>query len=481
MAKNSIATAYVQIIPTTDGVKSELTSQLGAAGDEAGKKAGGKFGAIFKKAIAAAGIGMALKSALDEGAALQQSLGGVETLFKGSADKVIANAERAYKTAGLSANEYMESVTSFSASLLQSLAGDTDKAAVAADSALQDMSDNANKFGTDMQSIQNAYQGFAKQNYTMLDNLKLGYGGTKEEMQRLLADAQKLSGQKYDISNLNDVYSAIHVIQTELGVTGTTAKEAASTFTGSFAAMKASAQNLLANLALGEDIMPSLEALTDTAGTFLLDNLLPMVFNIVTQIPEKLPDFVLKITDKLAGQSPKLVDAVFKLVLAVIKNAPKMVLSFVNLGGQLVAGLFKGIGDKAGWLFDQIKQFAGKVLDKIKGVFGIHSPSREMAWMGEMLNRGLAKGIEGNIGIVENAMDDIANVTLRDINPVAYGEINIAAANNADVIGAINRVGNMLNGLGIYLDGDSLVGGIQTRVDNALGQNARSAKRLSMA
>ena len=174
MAKQSIATAYVQIIPTTDGIKNELDSQLGGASETAGKSAGGKFGAIFKKAIVAAGIGMALKSAINEGAALQQSLGGVETLFKDSADKVIANAQNAYKTAGLSANEYMETVTSFSASLLQSLGGDTNAAANVADTALQDMSDNANKFGTDMQSIQDAYQGFAKQNYTMLDNLKLG-------------------------------------------------------------------------------------------------------------------------------------------------------------------------------------------------------------------------------------------------------------------------------------------------------------------
>lgn len=165
----------------------------------------------------------------------------------GYASVVKANADAAFKTAGLSANEYMSQVTSFSASLLSSLGGDTAKAAEVADMAMIDMADNANKFGTDMESIQNAYQGFAKQNYTMLDNLKLGYGGTQEEMQRLLQDASKISGVKYDISNLSDVYSAIHVIQNELGVTGTTAKEAGQTFSGSFSAMKAAAKNVLGN------------------------------------------------------------------------------------------------------------------------------------------------------------------------------------------------------------------------------------------
>ena len=181
--------------------------------------------AVVGKAISS--IKTAFSTAISEGANLQQSLGGIETLFKGSADKVKKYADEAYKTSGLSANAYMENVTSFSASLLQSVGGDTEKAADVANMAMIDMSDNANKMGTNMQDIQNAYQGFAKQNYTMLDNLKLGYGGTKEEMQRLLSDAEKLTGVKYDISNLSDVYNAIHAIQENLDITGTTAKEAA--------------------------------------------------------------------------------------------------------------------------------------------------------------------------------------------------------------------------------------------------------------
>ena len=174
----------------------------------------------------------------------EQLVGGVETLFKGSADTVQEYAANAYKTSGLSANDYMETATSFAASLLQSLGGDTEKAAQVTEMAINDMSDNANKMGTDMSAIQYAYQGFAKQNYTMLDNLKLGYGGTKKEMERLLADATKISGVKYDISNLNDVYQAIHVIQENLGITGTTALEAATTIQGSAAMMKAAWQNM---------------------------------------------------------------------------------------------------------------------------------------------------------------------------------------------------------------------------------------------
>ena len=259
--------------------------------------------ATLKKVIVAAGIGKAFKATLDEGAALQQSLGGIETLFKGSADKVKGYANEAYKTTGLSANAYMENVTGFSASLLQSLGGDTNKAAETANMAMIDMSDNANKMGTSMESIQMAYQGFAKQNYTMLDNLKLGYGGTKQEMQRLLADAEKLTGVKYDINNLSEVYNAIHAIQENLDITGTTAKEAASTFTGSFQAMKASAQNVLGKLALGENILPSLNALLETTSTFLFNNFLPMVGNIFSGLGLVLTEGISQIASQLFGDA----------------------------------------------------------------------------------------------------------------------------------------------------------------------------------
>ena len=281
--------AYVQIIPSAKGISGMIQKEMGgevaSAGVSAGESLGSKMMGAVSKVITAAGIGKAIGASINEGAALQQSLGGIETLFKGSADKVKGFANEAYKTTGLSANAYMENVTGFSASLLQSLGGDTDKAAETANMAMIDMSDNANKMGTSMESIQLAYQGFAKQNYTMLDNLKLGYGGTKQEMQRLLSDAEKLTGVKYDMNNLSDVYSAIHAIQENLDITGTTAREAATTFTGSFESMKAAAQNVLGKLSLGEDIQPALQALMETTSTFLFGNLIPMIGNILKQIP----------------------------------------------------------------------------------------------------------------------------------------------------------------------------------------------------
>lgn len=285
----SIAKAYVQIIPSAEGIKGKLSNVFNGEMPSAGQNAGGIFGSNLvgkiKGLIAAAGIGKLLSDSIMAGADMEQSLGGIETLFKDSADTVIKNAEQAYKNAGMSANEYMETVTSFSASLLQSLGNDTEAAANAADTALRDMSDNANKMGTSMEAIQNAYQGFAKQNYTMLDNLKLGYGGTKTEMERLLADAHKLTGVKYDINNLADVYAAIHEIQKEMGIMDATADEAAGTLSGSFTSMKAAFSDFMANLALGRDIEASLEALTDTAFTFLVNNLLPAVGRVLKGLP----------------------------------------------------------------------------------------------------------------------------------------------------------------------------------------------------
>lgn len=289
--------AYVQIVPSAKGISGAIGDELDPEATAAGESAGSKMSLGIKATLmaGAAAIGAAATKAIGasitEGAALQQSLGGVETIFKKSAGRVKKYADVAYKTAGMSANSYMENVTSFSASLLQSLGGNTGKAAKVANMAMIDMSDNANKFGSNMGDIQNAYQGFAKQNYTMLDNLKLGYGGTKEEMQRLLKDATKLTGVKYDINNLSDVYKAIHAIQKNLDITGTTAKEASSTFSGSFDSMKAAAQNLLGKLALGQDIQPSLEALGETTYNFFVNNFLPMIGNILKGIPTLIGGF----------------------------------------------------------------------------------------------------------------------------------------------------------------------------------------------
>ncbi|WP_250859646.1 hypothetical protein [Enterococcus faecalis] len=298
--------------------------------------------AVVGKAISS--IKTAFSTAISEGANLQQSLGGIETLFKGSADKVKKYADEAYKTSGLSANAYMENVTSFSASLLQSVGGDTEKAADVANMAMIDMSDNANKMGTNMQDIQNAYQGFAKQNYTMLDNLKLGYGGTKEEMQRLLSDAEKLTGVKYDISNLSDVYNAIHAIQENLDITGTTAKEATETLSGSFAAMKASLSNVLGKMALGQDIQPSLNQLAETTATFLFGNFIPMIGNILKALPRAIVTFVKASIPHVKAAFAELLDSIGdkfpifdKLFELISKNA-----QIIKFLGSVIVGAIAG-------------------------------------------------------------------------------------------------------------------------------------------
>ena len=322
---SNLGKAYVQVIPSAKGIKGQLSNIFGSEGNSAGTSFGTSLIGKVKGLIAAAGIGKALGDSLFAGANLQQSLGGIETLFKDSADIVIKNADQAYRTAGMSANRYMETVTGFSASLLQGLSGDTEKAAAVADMALTDMADNANKMGTSMELIQNAYQGFAKQNYTMLDNLKLGYGGTKTEMERLLADAQKLTGVKYDISNLSDVYEAIHVIQEEMGITGTTALESAATFTGSLASMKAAFSDLLANLATGRDIGASLQAVSDTVFTFVQGNLLPMMGSIVSTLPELFIGAFDLIGEKLAVTIPGMAGIFENLETVVISLTAAMV------------------------------------------------------------------------------------------------------------------------------------------------------------
>ena len=255
-------------------------------------------------------------------------------------DTVMQNAANAYKTAGMSANEYMENVTSFSASLISSLDGDTEAAARAADQAIIDMSDNANKMGSNITDIQNAYQGFAKQNYTMLDNLKLGYGGTKEEMERLLADAEELSGVEYDISNLNDVYEAIHVVQTEMGITGTTAREAAETIEGSANAMKASWQNLLTGIA---DENADLNGLINN----FIDSLLTYADNIMPVIQTAIGGITTLIT--------RLVHQLLPQVLTIISDELP---NFLNAGAELLVTLITGI-------VSAMPRLTGAILDAI--------------------------------------------------------------------------------------------------------------------
>lgn len=349
-----IAKAYVQIVPSAKNIKGGIEQAMGNEADEAGSSIGSRLAGGIKAAVIAASIGKAISSSIMEGSELQQSIGGIETLFKDSADKMKDYASQAYMTAGISANDYMQQSTSFAASLLSSLGGNTKKAAESANQAIIDMADNSNKMGTSLEMIQNAYQGFAKQNYTMLDNLKLGYGGTKTEMERLLADAQELTGVKYDISNLSDVYSAIHVIQEELGITGTTAKEASETFSGSFMAMKASLSNFLGNLSLGEDIGPSLEALKTTTSTFLFNNLLPMVGNIVMQIPtifsslvpelaSKGMDMLVSFSQGFASGFPTLLSTALSSIQTFASYLAAQAPIIINKGFEMLSNFVQGI------------------------------------------------------------------------------------------------------------------------------------------
>ena len=547
-----LAKAYVQIIPSAEGIQGRIRKELEPEADSAGSSFGGKMVGMIKKVIATAAIGKALSASISEGAALEQSLGGIETLFKDSADKVKANAAKAYQTAGMSANDYMELTTSFSASLLSSLAGDTSKAADVADMAMVDMSDNANKMGTNMEDIKNAYQGFAKQNYTMLDNLKLGYGGTKSEMERLLSDAQKISGVEYNIDNLSDVYSAIHVIQGQLDITGTTAKEAATTISGSFNQMKAAAKNVMGEIALGMDVGPALNELANTIITFAVGNLLPAVWNVISALPsaivtfvtalgpqlfaavsglipqiasgittgiptlyqsamqlmdqfnigiqEQLPtllqkgvDFISNIVNGILQNLPQVitmagnvityfantiismlptvlsagarlllrlvngivnnlpqitqaaVTAIVRFVASIGQNLPQILQSGITIIAKLTAGLIRAIPNLVGqipaiisaivnaftslnWgsiginiisgiasglrsaahmLWDAVKGVLGGFKENVLAFFGIHSPSRWGAYVGEMIDTGIANGLIGKTTLVSNAAAEL--------------------------------------------------------------------------
>ena len=404
--------AYVQIVPSAQGIKSALTEMFDeeteGLGEQTGQSIGQELIGTLKKVIAAAGIGKIISDSINMGGALQQSLGGVETLFKDSADTVKEYAAQAYRTVGLSANDYMEQTTSFAASLLSSVSQDTDAAAQLANMAMVDMADNANKMGTDMQDIQNAYQGFAKQNYTMLDNLKLGYCGTQAEMQRLLNDATKISGVKYDLGNLADMYSAIHIIQQEMDITGTTAREAATTLTGSFAAMKAAAENVMGNWSTGADLTEPLQALADTAQTFLVDNLLPMIGNVLAGIPEivysLVPELLQTGTELLSSLAqgftegiPEFFSTALPQLLAFTDqlrdNAASFVDAGLNLITQLLNGLIAGLPDLIAYVPDIIINICGIINDN----------------MPKILAEGVSIIVQLVVGIVKAVPDLLAN------------------------------------------------------------------------
>lgn len=603
----------------TSEAADDMGEEVEDAGDSAEKSENkfSKLGGVLKTvgaamgavAVAAGAAAVKLgKEVIAAYADYEQLVGGVDTLFKDSSQEIQRYAVNAYKTAGLSANEYMETVTGFSASLIQSLGGDTEKAAKYADMAITDMSDNANKMGTDMSSIQNAYQGFAKQNYTMLDNLKLGYGGTKQEMERLLADAEKISGVKYDISSYADVVEAIHVMQESMDIAGTTAKEAEATISGSMNALKSAVSNLIVGFgdanadmellcgnmvdafktvvenitpvieniiaalptvldalltAVGELLPTLLESVTElfsqvlstilsllpqlipaavqalmTIVNTLIENLpllidaavqlvttlvagignalptlipaavqaivtivqglvdsLPMILDaalqlitglaqglldaipvliaalpeiingiitflldsipqiietgiqlltslvtalpqIITTIVQAIPQIISGIVNALVGNIDKIIMAGVQLFVALIENLPTIIVEIVKavpqiiagivkafgslmykiveIGGNIVKGLWSGITQLASWLWDKVSGWISSIWDGICDFFGIHSPSKEMAWVGEMLVKGLSGSIEDNGDEAVKAAEGMAE----DINGV---------------------------------------------------------------
>ena len=605
--------------------------KAGEDSEEAGKKfdkvktaatALGTAAAAATAALAAAAVKLGTE-VISAYADYEQLVGGVETLFKDSSGKVMEYATDAYKTAGLSANEYMETVTGFSASLISSLGGDTEKAAEYANMAITDMSDNANKMGSDMASIQNAYSGFAKQNYTMLDNLKLGYGGTKEEMQRLLEDAEKLSGVKYDISSYSDIIDAIHVIQTEMDITGTTAKEAEATISGSIGMLKSSFQNLITGLGdadadidklcdnvvnsfssvvknvtpvirnlaktvpnalegildaiapllpellemgvslfeallsgftsvlpelmstaaslvttLVQGIIEALPPVVEAAAQFIttlvqgiaealptlspaaVETVTTIVSTLIENIPllidaalqlvqglaegvleaipvllEALPELIESLVTTLLDAIPQIIETGVKLLTAIITNLPQIIAEIrrampqiitgivnalgegvsqvAEVGANLVRGLWQGIQSLAGWLWDKVSGWISSIWDGITDFFGIHSPSTQMAWVGEMLVEGLAgavdkdgkKAVNAIGGMSEQMLDEVdsglAAVNARLANQI--GEIETGFSAKATVEAVSASVPADLTGRG---GGAAAAGGGDTNVVN---------------
>lgn len=492
--------AYVQIMPSAKGIQGSISKQLNPEATSAGTSAGSLIASsmgtalMAGAAVAAAAVGKLVQSSIAEGAALQQSVGGIETLFKGSADTVKKYADEAYKTTGLSANAYMENVTGFSASLLQSLGGDTSKAAEVANMAMIDMADNSNKMGTSMESIQYAYQGFAKQNYTMLDNLKLGYGGTKEEMQRLLTDAEKLTGKKYDMSNLADVYEAIHAVQKEIGITGTTAKEAEHTFSGSLAAMKSSASNLLGKLALGEDIRPSLEQLGQTAYTFFVGNFIPMVGNIFkglgsivqmaftelgpmltsgmdTQMPniitkggELIGNFVVGILEAL----PSLIQGLGNIIITfqgyVYQNIPVFMQAGADLLLKLVDGIIANLPSIIQSAIEVISKFTQMIANNMPAILqkGLEIIGQLVAGIIQRLPDIIAMAVKIIVVIVQgiaNHLPKMAQSGVKIITALVNGLISMIG----QVIGAIGKIGAQIikgvSGINLFSHGSSIISG----------------------
>ena len=495
----------------------ELFVKLGVDDDDLEKgldKAKSAVGAAGKAmaagfAAAAAGATALVAQSVNAYKDYEQLVGGVETLFSNlegtvsAAPAVLAKANEAFKTAGMSANQYMETVTSFSAALISSLEGDYDKAAEISDMAITDMADNANKMGTDMQSIQNAYQGFAKQNYTMLDNLKLGYGGTKEEMERLLKDAQKFSGIKYDISNLSDVYEAIHVVQEQMGIAGATADEAEKTIEGSLNRLSGAWQNLVAGFANKDADLGKLIEDVVSSAQVALNNLLPAIETaidgvisgieglapiisgrlpeLVDRIVPALVDAATNIVEALADALPQTFDAVIDIIPDILNDIistladliPQLVETGAEIVNSLADGLEKSLPDLIPVAIDAILNFADALIDNVDTV--INAAIRIIGALGQGLINALPELIERVpeimaklVGAFYENLDEagkIANDIIKKMADtlVSYDWRDIAKKTMDNLIGALDtaqkKVQLFIDGLNVALGGESLYNG----------------------
>lgn len=484
MAKQNgtdLGKAYVQIVPSAQGIKASIQEVMGKPLEEQADNSGSTFGSMLiskiKGAITIAGIGKFLSASLTEGGALQQSIGGVETLFGDSANVIKKAAQTAFKDAGVSANTYMEQTTSFAASLVSSCGGNTAKAAEIAKRAMVDMSDNANKMGTDLQDIQNAYQGFAKQNYTMLDNLKLGYGGTKTEMARLIKDAStyKDSQEKLNVSvkdgdmSFSNIANAISVVQDHMKISGTTAEEASTTLTGSFGMVKASVQDFLGALSTGDGVWRTFKNTISSLGTFIGGNLLPMIGNIGSSIVSILTnsfnnmpgilDTVQKIASSIAAQAPqfiksgfellnKLADGIVSALPVMIAKVPTIISTFANIindngptilmcGLKLIAKLALGIIQAIPTLIVNIPKIITAIVDVWSAFNWIN--------LGKMAITGLGNGIKALFGFLKGTGKEALDTVL--INIMLLPE-KLGSLGGKGIHGLINGIKSLFGSLG---------------------------------
>lgn len=457
---------------------SKFSDELARAGRIGAKVFGGAI--VAGMATATASILAMTKGAVTAFADYEQLVGGVETLFKDSADTLMSYADEAYKTAGLSANQYMEQATSFSASLLQSLGGDTKAVADATNMAIIDMADNANKMGTSLESIQNAYKGFAKQNYTMLDNLKLGYGGTKTEMERLLKDAQAITGVKYDISNLDDVFSAIHVIQGELGITGTTAKEAEETISGSMAMVKSSWQNLMVAIASGDKNISSMVGSFIDSIKVLGGNLLPVIqtamSGVVQLVAELAPEIIAILPDLFSELLPAIIEATVMLMQAIVENLPTLMQVFIDNIPVLVDGLVQIVMALIPYL-PQILLLLVQAIIQV-AISLIMSFSTQIGKAFTDLFSGFGKFFEGLLSFFGDFSDEAIKAFTAFANSIGAGLNSIGATFRSVFQGAWDFITNVFGNISNFFKGVwDTIASIFTGIGATIGETVSGAFR----